>query len=36
MRSYARALQLEPDNATVPAKLALVRQLLKAPARATP
>jgi Flp pilus assembly protein TadD len=27
-RSYARALQLEPNSATVPAKLALVRQLV--------
>ena len=36
MRSYARALQLEPNSASVPAKLALVRQLLQAPARAPP
>jgi Tfp pilus assembly protein PilF len=36
MRSYARALQLEPNNGTVPAKLALVRQLLQAPARPAP
>lgn len=28
-RSYTRALQLEPDNVSVPAKLALVRQLLR-------
>jgi Flp pilus assembly protein TadD len=36
MRSYARALQLEPNNPTVPAKLALVRQLLRSPERAKP
>ena len=29
-RSYARALQLEPNSASVPAKLALVRQLVAA------
>ena len=28
-QSYARALQLEPKNVTVPAKLALVRELFK-------
>ncbi|MBC7731627.1 MAG: hypothetical protein H7306_06970, partial [Bacteriovorax sp.] len=28
-QSYARALQLEPKNVTVPPKLALVRELYK-------
>ena len=36
MRAYGRALQLEPSSSSVPAKLALLRQLLKVPARATP
>jgi Flp pilus assembly protein TadD len=36
MRSYARALQLEPSNTSVPAKLVLLRQLLKAPVRTAP
>lgn len=38
-RSYARAQQLDPNSATLPAKLALVRQLVAAKpgaARATP
>lgn len=36
MRAYGRVLQLDPANNTVPAKLVLLRQLLKVPARATP
>lgn len=32
-RSYARALQLDPRNASLPSKLATVRQLLAPPAR---
>lgn len=36
MRAYGRVLQIEPSNNSVPAKLALLRQLLKVPARATP
>jgi tetratricopeptide (TPR) repeat protein len=36
MRAYGRALQLEPSSNSVPAKLALLRQLLKLPIRATP
>ena len=36
MRSYARALQLEPNNDSVPPKLALLRQLLQAPACSAP
>jgi tetratricopeptide (TPR) repeat protein len=33
LRSYARAQQLEPSNASAQAKLTLVRQLLNRPAR---
>lgn len=36
MRAYARALQLDPASATLPAKLAMVKQLLRPPARTTP
>jgi tetratricopeptide (TPR) repeat protein len=36
MRSYGRVLQLEPNNNSVPAKLALLRQLIKVPAGAAP
>lgn len=36
MRAYGRALQLEPNSRSLPGKLALVRQLLQAPARTTP
>lgn len=32
-RSYARALQLDPRNAALPAKLSTVRQMLAPPAR---
>ena len=33
-QSYARALQLEPRNVSVPPKLALVRELFKSKPRA--
>ena len=36
LRAYARALQLDPANATLPAKLTLVKQLLRPLARTTP
>lgn len=36
MRAYARALQLDPVSTTLPAKLAMVRQLLRPLARPTP
>lgn len=36
MRAYGRVLQIDPSNNSVPAKLALLRQLLKVPARAAP
>jgi tetratricopeptide (TPR) repeat protein len=36
MRAYGRVLQLDPSNSSVPAKLALLRQLLKVPARVAP
>ena len=36
LRAYARALQLDPANTTLPAKLTLVKQLLRPLARTTP
>lgn len=36
LRAYARALQLDPASATLPAKLAMVKQLLRPLARPTP
>jgi Flp pilus assembly protein TadD len=36
LRAYARALQLDPANTSLPAKLTLVRQLLRPLARTTP
>ncbi len=36
LRAYARALQLDPASATLPAKLAMVRQLMRPLSRPTP
>lgn len=36
LRAYARALQLDPSSTTLPAKLAMVKQLLRPLARPTP